>query len=320
MNSKGVTIVELLIVLVIIGVIATFTVINVTEAQNRARIKADTNNIVVLNQMTQDYAMINGVTSSDIFDGIDSNAERINTLVSEGYISHEPIPAQLDSEYSWNVDEQYWYLIGGELSSTPSNGTSSFDFSVDFKSALADSGVIFRNESRWNDEDGYLENDPGERRLFVPIGSTTYVIEVSAALSTGANGGYGVFFDTVLEDGDENKDSGFILQFDRGYAGGALIVRPRSFGREQGAVWQLRASSSVLLPTNSEDPTWWSSTHSIKISVSSSGGNERSATFYVDGVEMGTYSYTKDIEDEILYTGFRTWSNPTTKFYSININ
>ena len=320
MSNKGMTIVELIIVLAIVSIIAFFTITNVASAQERARIKADTNTVVVLNQQTQDYSFFNTIANDDIFYGVDTDTERIDLLVSEGFITHEPEPAQKDAIFTWNVDEQYWSIEGGNLSSVSSSGTASYDFGVDFKETLSEAGVIFRNSNNWYDEDGYLENKSGEQRLFVPIGSTSYTISVSAALSSGTNGGYGIYFDTTLIDGNENKDSGFILQFDRGYAKGTLLVRPRSSGSEGSAVWQLRGSSSDLIPSTTEDLDWWSATHVVKITVTSTSGNNRSATFYIDGVEMGTYNYTKEITEEILYTGFRTWSNPTTKFYSLNVN
>lgn len=320
MKNKGMTIPELLIVIAIMAIIATFTIMNIAGTQEKARIKADTNTIVLLNQVTQDYALFESSSSGDFFYGIDTDYDRMNTLVTEGFLSSIPNPAQVDASFAWNVEEQYWYLEGGELGTGISGDGVAYDFSVDFKTALSDAGVIFRNENNWYDEDGYLENKPGEQRLFVPIGRTSYSITVSAALSSGSNGGYGIFFDTTLVDGNENKDSGYILQFDRGYADGSLIVRPRSNGGESGAVWQLRASSTDLFPTKSSDPDWWSATHTIKIVVTSGSGNDREATFYIDGTEVGTFEYTKDISDEILYTGFRTWSNPTTKFYSLSVN
>lgn len=320
MKNKGVTMPELIIVLAITAIIATFTIINVTTVQTRTKIKADTHNVVMLNQMTQDYSLFSSSTNGDLFFGIDEDSARIQTLVDEGFITAAPKVAQKGASYIWDVDGQYWTLEGGELDFVTSTEGSTYDFSIDFKEALTEAGVVFRNENKWNDEDGYLENDPGEQLLFVPIGKTNYTITVSASLSTGSNGGYGVMFDTILVDGNENKDTGLILQFDRGYARGSMIVRPRTNGRESGAVWQLRGSNTDLFPSTSQDADWWSETHTIKITVESSGGNDREATFFIDGVEIGSYSYTKDISEDVIYTGFRTWSNPTTKFYSISVN
>lgn len=319
MNKKGVTIVELIIVIVIMGVISTFAVIGVTRYFTNSKILGDTNTVVVLNKVTADYAYLNGLQSSQVFANLTTDEERLNELIDDGFLEEYPEPNQDGASFIWSDSEMIWVLEGGETIGFTGSSLS-FDFSSQNISDLVDDGVIFIDETRWNDEGDYLENDPGEQRMFVPVGKTTYTVNVTAALTAGTNGGYGIYFDTILPGGNERADEGWILQFDRGYARGSMIVRPRSNGRESGAVWSLQGRNTDLFPSIDQDASWWTDTHSIKIVVSKNEGDSKTATFFIDGAEIGSYTYTFADPEETIYSGFRTWAPPTTEFYSISVN
>lgn len=319
MGNKGLTIFELIIVIVILAIVSTFAVIGVTRYMTETRIKGDTNTVATLNKVTYDYAVLNSSSTSDVFFGFDTDEDRINELIDAGVLSHYPDVLQSGASFVWDVDSQVWTLEGGVLSGYTGSALS-YDFSNDLMADITEDGVLFRNPDGWNDDEGYLENDPGEQRAFIPIGKSSYTITTTAALSEGSAGGYGIFFDTILEDGNVNSDTGWILQFDRGYDSGAIIVRPRVSGSERGAVWRLAGRSSDLIPSIQQDADWWAESHTVKITVVKLDGDNKSATFYIDGVNIGTYEYTYVDNDEMVYTGFRTWSSPTTKFYSISVN
>lgn len=319
MNKRGMTIFELIIVIVIMGIIATFTVISVSRYYTKSRIMSDTNSVVTLNKVTYDYMMINGLSSNSVFSESSTDEERLLLLVDSGFLDRVIIPLQDGASFVWNEESALWELEGGETIGFTGNSLS-FDFSTDLIDQLIEDGVVFRDETRWNDENGYLENVSGEQRMFIPVGKSSYSVTVSAALSEGTNGGYGIFFDTILPDGDENKDTGWILQFDRGFDKGSIIIRPRVNGSEQGVVWTLKGRSSDLIPSIDQDASWWTKTHSVKIVVSKNDGDSKTATFYIDGVNIGSYDYTFVDSGDIIYSGFRTWHTPTTKFYSISVN
>jgi len=321
MDKKGVTLVELLIVIVVIGIIGTFAIIQVTKIIHNTKVEVDTYNVAVLNDLTEKYAQYEQITSGDIFLGYSTDPERISALINKKLIDKPITPQQSDATFEWDIDEQLWTLVGGELSTSFSNNPNDYQFTTYTLDDIWDQGSVSIDESDWTySEDGYIENGTGESRLFIPINKITYTISATAALEEGSNGGYGVFFDTYLENDNEDRDYGYILQFDRGWSGGAFVVRPRSNGNEGNVVWSLKATDSPLFPSRAEDPTWWTDTHTIKIVVTNITSSTRSAKFYVDNDYLGEYTYSNEIEGKQLYTGFRGWGSYSTKFYGITIN
>jgi prepilin-type N-terminal cleavage/methylation domain-containing protein len=318
MNNKGVTITELLIVIVVMGIIGAFSIVRVSEIVKNTRINVDSFNLSFLNEVTEDYYLDNGDTNGDIFDGINTDTLRMQELVSNGYLGSTIIVQQNGASFEWSVDDQVWNLIGGEVNNYYDGTNVSYSFDSDYLSEITNDGTVSIDMSDWSTDDGYLENGTGESRIFIPIGSTTYTISVSAALSAGTSGGYGIFFDTTLDGGDVTRDNGYVLQFDRGFGSGEVIVRPRTNGSEGGAV--LRINDRSLIPSKSVNPTWWTDTHTVNIVVTNVTDTTRNAEFFIDGVNVGSYSYTNNIEGEQIHTGFRGWGSSPTQFYSINVN
>ncbi|MBN2604839.1 MAG: type II secretion system protein [Bacilli bacterium] len=318
-KNKGVTIIELLIVIVVMSIIAGFVIINVTSILTNTRIKVDTFNLGTLNSVTEDFAEYKNVTSGDIFVGSSTDYDRMMILVDNGHLERIVVAQQTDASFVWDVDNQTWTLVGGELGNLD-GGSTNYIFSTSTLTNVLDDGAVSPKISMWIDNDGYLTNKGGESRLFIPVLLNTYTITVSAALSDGSNGGYGIFFDTYLQNDDEDRDTGYALQFDRGYDSGSLIVRPRTNGSEGSPVWTLKAKNSDLFPTTSEDASWWTDTHQIKIVITNVSETTRKASFYVDNVYFGEMTYNNVISDKDIYTGFRGWGSYPTKFYSISVN
>lgn len=321
MNSKGLTLIELLVAIVIIGLIATFAVISLGDTITRSKIEADSHNLMTLNKVTYKYASTVD-ESSDIFDGFTEDESRINQLVKTGFIDRVITAQQDDAFFQWNVSDQKWVLIGGSLSATYFEVShDSYDWSLQTIEDAQESGVVSSNIDKWSTNDGVLENETGQSNLFIPLTKESYTIIVTAALTEGTNGGYGIFFDTILRNGDPNRDDGYVFQFDRGYAEGAMIVRPRINGKEKAPVWTLKANQTNLFPSENEDPNWWIETHTIRIVVSNIDLSTRQAVFYIDNELYGTMEYSNKIEEGVqIYTGFRGWNNSPTKFHTISVN
>lgn len=320
MNNKGVTITELLIVIVVMGVIAAFAMVNVTEIVKSTRINVDSFNLSTLNEVTEDYHFNNGNPSTDVFDGINTDTLRMQELVDGGYLSSPIIIQQKGASFEWSVDDQVWNVEGGVINGFYDGTSVNYQFDSDSLTEIIDDGTVSIDMSDWSTDDGYLENTTGETRIFIPINSSTYTITASAALGSGYSGGYGIFFDTTLDENNVSRDDGFVFQFDRGYGSGAMIVRPRNNGRESGAVWTLRDYQTTAFPSKSVDSAWWTATHTIKIVVTNASETTRNAEFFIDGTSIGSYTYNNNIEGDQTHTGFRGWGSSPTKFYSININ
>ena len=319
MNNKGLTLIELLIVIVVVGVISGFTIIQVGTIIKNSRVSVDSFNLSTLNAVTEKFADSHPSGTSDIFEGYNDDDARMTALVDAGYLDGKIREQQDGATFEWNVATQRWLLEGGEINNLYGGPSATYDFTVDTLTEIQDNGVVSPNMSRWSTDTGVLQNTTGETRLFVPVNYNEYSVSVDAALGSGNNGGYGVFFDITLRNGNESRDDGFIFQFDRGYAEGAMIVRPRVNGGERGAVWQLRANNSDLFPSEAEDPDWWTDTHTVLIVVSNQDQNTRIAEFYIDGAYYGSYSYDNEIDGDQIYTGFRGWGGSPTQFFNTNI-
>lgn len=320
MKNKGVTLTELLIVIVVMGIIAAFSIVKVSDIVTKARVDVDSYNLATLNEVSEDYYLNYGQSNGDIFYGIDTDEERMQELVTKGLLTSLVRIQQKDASFEWDVDEQVWILVGGEQNDYYNGTDIDYSFDSDLLTGLTDNGTVSIDMSDWSTDNGYLENTTGESRLFIPINSTTYTISVNAALGTGNTGGYGIFFDTTLKDDNASKDYGYVFQFDRGYGSGAMIVRPRSNGSEGGSVWTVRDYHTTIFPSKYTDPTWWTSTHTVKIVVTNESSTIRNAEFFIDGQSIGDYSYSNAIDGEKIYTGFRGWGSSTTQFYSISAN
>jgi general secretion pathway protein G len=81
-NEEGFTLVELMVVIVIIGLLATVVVINVMPAQDTARVKKAEADIALLEQAAEMYRLskLNYPTGS----------EGLQALVSEGFVKRLP--------------------------------------------------------------------------------------------------------------------------------------------------------------------------------------------------------------------------------------
>lgn len=320
MGKKGITLAQTLLVIVVMGIVATFAVPLIGDVIHNTQVKVDSGNVDNLNYHTERYAEYNQIDIENVFDGLVSDEQRLQFLLDEGMIEHPVRPQQDGAYFTWNDDTNLWLLVGGEYNGVFNPGGNSYTFSSNDNTIeeLQDSGVRSINFDRWDTTDEGLTNTTGETRMFVPISSSSsYTITSSATLGTGSSGGYGIFFDTFLENDNVDKDQGYVFQFDRGYGTGAFIVRPRSNGRESGAVFVKWANDIDGIPNKYEDPDWWTQTHSVKISVSDSGEGERTAEFYIDGVKIGEMTYDNDIEGHQIYTGYRGWGSSTSTFYSL---
>lgn len=315
MDNRGVTIIELLIVIVVMGIIAAFSLVKVSEIVKNTKIKVDTFNLSTLNEVTEDYSSQYGLNNSDAFFGISTNPERMQELVSKGYLDSTIKVQQDGASFQWDVDDQLWDLIGGELTDFYDGTTVNYSFDTNEITDLTDEGTVSIDIDKWTTEEGYLENTTGETRIFIPMNASTYTISVSAALGVGNSGGYGIFFDITLKDENPNKEEGYVFQFDRGF--GEMVIRKRLNTSEGHSPVIRFKPSETTFPSKTDDPGWWRDTHSIQIIVTNLNENERYAEFIIDGVNIGSYTYANKIGGEKIYTGFRGWGSSSTQFYSI---
>jgi len=182
------------------------------------------------------------------------------------------------------------------------------DFESDFIIAVND--WIF-------EEDGLSPSSNGESRVFLVNPREEYVVRGTVELGQSdrnpPRGGYGIMFETYLD--DNNRDTGFILQFDRGFANGELIIRHRSprYGgdAQESSAPVFRFNDRDKIPSRHDEPEWWSKEHVIELQVKSIKGTEpgkKVLKVNIDGKHMFDWEFKTEIVDPSLnHTGLRTW-------------
>ncbi|MBI9010200.1 MAG: hypothetical protein JEZ05_09270 [Tenericutes bacterium] len=206
---------------------------------------------------------------------------------------------------------------------TFSINTEIYDLNLDFTNMTMTELMTYNIDSssitQWNFTEDGLENNMANTRIFFPITVDEYTLTVNVSLSEGTSGGYGILFDTVLNDGNASSDTGYIFQFDRGYASGEMIVRPRVYGSERNPSWSHKSTDNYLFPNKNEDSSWWTATHEIKIQVINIDSETREASFYIDDAYLGSFTYEDTITDEQVYVGFRGWGSSYSTYYDLKV-
>jgi hypothetical protein len=207
--------------------------------------------------------------------------------------------------------------------------TNIFDLDYDFETMTQDeflrSGAVSTDLAQWFTTQGeplQTNNNNQEKFVFYPITKDEYTLTVEATLHniTSISGGYGVLFDTYFGDEGFRQDNGYILQFDRGYADGELIIRPRVNGSEQNAFWREASHHNNHFPTKYEDPSWWVTMHELQIVVSNSETDTRTAEIYLDGVLIGSTTYPDHITNQQQYVGLRIWGGSDVDFHTLRVD
>lgn len=186
---------------------------------------------------------------------------------------------------------------------------------------IAVGGVSYNMASWATTNSTPLSTSPYETRLLFPINEDEYTITTTATLSESQynHGGYGIFFDTYVEQDNAYETHGYVFQFDRGYtSNGAMIIRSHSFGRESNPIWIVTYDQTTAFPSKAEDSNWWLEMHEITIDVKNTDETTREATFYIDGVLLGTFSYEDTRSTNQIHVGFRGWA-VRSDFYSLRV-
>lgn len=326
MHKKGLTLIELLAAIIILGIIAAIALPTISGIIRRASTHADKANIIVLNEATRLYKLGENIYEGDIFEGIDTNSDRINRLFTYGYLESLATPMQPYVSYEWNIADQTWML--GDLLEIVLPPATSFSFDtvrlIDMISYGATVPV-----GNFTDSGDYFQSGGG--LMYIPNPNKTYVITVNAQiLSSSTYGGFGVMFDSTASNYEKESDSGWIVQVDRGYASGEIVIRPRVNGKEQSPVhrYPVRFNSEGEFSTieglkNSSNP-WWNQAHILKLEVSMSptDSTKKIVAVSINHIFLFDYEFSSTIDDDTAYmnlTGLRAWNGINVAFYELNI-
>jgi len=189
-----------------------------------------------------------------------------------------------------------------------------------------------------DDGSGLSAEKNSEGRIFTPNSHSDYFVKIVAALGPSSterqSGGIGVMFETSLD--QNNNDSGYILQFDRGYSQGELIIRSRDIWPNSNGQPQTYESSVLsryydrsILPAKSENPEWWAAEHQLEMRVaninvageSNQEDTNRQLSVYLDNEHLFDWDFASSIEEgDENHVGLRVWHDvPETKIVSLEI-
>ena len=309
MNQKGVTLVELLIVIVVLGVVAMIGTIYVGNIVENTRVEADLANVRTLNRATYNYGLAHQ-KSEGFFAGLNTDEERMELLVETGFLTNLIHAQSRQGEIYWDVNEEYWLYT---LHTVASDATSEHLFQSTDVSAYQTSG-------NWQSEEEHLHSSFG--LLFIENPRDEYTITVTAQLDEGSSGGFGILFDTSLING---SDTGYALQFDRGYGRGSIVIRPRTNGSEGNVIQSHRFdhSNSFIPDKNTvEGEAWWNSVKTIRLEVRiiENVPLTKALSLYIDGVLLfDDFIFQSNTSPSNNFTGLRSW-HTGTKYYSLILN
>ncbi len=294
----GFTLLELIIVIVVISALTVIAVPWIGGVIEDSKIKADLMSVSSLNRATGYYGSQRPAPGGDIFGGTGSDQARVALLVAEGFLE-KPVEAQkTGTEFNWHIATQRWLYSLYEVAGGPLS-------SYLFKNHQPNE---FGNSGNWSmTPEGFYSN---HGLLFIPNGQDEYTIITRAFLDEGTNGGYGIFFETTLAEG--NLDTGYILQFDRGYQG--IIIRPRTNGGESSPILVVRNSDNPLIPDSRRDE-WWTREHEITLQVRNVPGqtNRKAVTVFIGNESIiDGFVIESSVATANNFTGFRSWHQGTT--------
>lgn len=157
-NIKGVTIVELLIVIVVMGVISAFAVVSISKILTSVNRNVDELTVDSLNVATSYYSFYN--IERPIFQEESTDAEKISLLYTEGYMDKLATTKSENASFEWDEETLVWRLnIDGTVISLSPYGDTYLEIApkiiIDMQNKLNSTGSYGRS---WGD---YVYTDIG---------------------------------------------------------------------------------------------------------------------------------------------------------------
>lgn len=168
----------------------------------------------------------------------------------------------------------------------------------------------------------HLEGDKGDQRIFMENGLDEYRITVKGRVDSEklSGVGYGILIDTDVNKNHTDKDTGRIVQFDKGYGGGEIVLRDRTNGKEASPFARFTTGYSDDSDDPDYDPFWWNAEHVMELVVTRLDKKTKQVEIFIDGVSIsgGNPARYESKEKDGGYVGLRVWGGPSS-FRSLSI-
>ncbi len=326
LNNRRFFTFEVIIVIVIIGILLYIAVPKIIGFINTSRIAVDRTNIKTLNTTTSLYSIKYKKIGLDAFEGFFTDEERMDELVDKGFLIYTPTPQLRGAEFIWHVNSQKWLY---DVLIIVENSLSEFEFSNMLKSDFLFNSWGGGCGSTWSiNEDGLsVTGGNGNDLLFIGNDKSEYTLTTKFKLNENPDdsGGLGIFFETILNGGNNNRDTGYILQLDRDFS--EIVLRRRVDGNESNSEDMLlerigNRTSSTIENKNIPykiDSEWWEAEKELSISVkeSETPGVKLITVLLDNEVILSDYQIESDIQAPNNHTGFRSWNNQPATIYDL---
>lgn len=109
------TLIELIIVIAILSFLTATIIIGIVGLINKSKTAADLASLRILNDATHFYGKEITTVSDDIFYGIAADQERMNKLITEGYLQAVITPQTENKQFNWQTATQEWTMENSDI-------------------------------------------------------------------------------------------------------------------------------------------------------------------------------------------------------------
>ena len=177
-NNKGVTLVELLIVIVVMGIVAGFSIPAIGNLLENTKLGIDQQTVSSLNTATDYYTFYS--TESPVFDSESSDEEKIVLLFNNGYLDKVASTQSKNASFEYDEENLTWSLVvDGNVVPLSPYGNSYSEIApsiiIDMQERLASTGSYGRTWGDYRYTDLGLEPDDWDHSInnihYKPSGS-----------------------------------------------------------------------------------------------------------------------------------------------------